>query len=120
MQKKTLILGASLKPDRYANIAIRRLVAHKIEVVAVGNVTGEVAGVTIEKGLPNFESINTVSIYLRPSRQSMYYDYIISLKPKRVIFNPGTENTEFITLLNAQNIETEIACTLVMISTNQY
>ncbi len=120
MNKKTLVLGASLKPNRYSHYAIQRLVANQIEVVAVGLKEGEVDGVTIAtKPLP-FENIDTVTLYLNPMRQREYYDYIVSLNPKRVIFNPGTENPEFYQILQENNIPFEAACTLVLLSTNQY
>ena len=68
-----------------------------------------------------YKNIDTVTLYLNPKRQEEYYDYIISLQPRRVIFNPGTENMEFIKLLKNNQIESEIACTLVLLSTtSQY
>lgn len=120
MSKKTFVLGASLKTDRYSNFAIKRLVKNDHEVVAVGLIEGRVEGVKIETGKPDFNSIDTVTLYLNSKRQTEYYNYIISLQPKRVIFNPGTENIEFVELLNENNIETEVACTLVLLSTKQY
>lgn len=118
--KKTLVLGASLNPGRYSNLAINRLVNHGHSVEAVGLKNGTVAGVAISTEKENFENIDTVTLYLNPKRQEEYYDYIISLKPKRVIFNPGTENPEFYEMLHKNNIETEVACTLVLLGTNQY
>ena len=118
--KKTLVLGASLKPNRYSNIAINRLVASNQEVAAIGLRKGVVAGVEIFVEKIPFENIHTVTLYLNPQRQEEYYEYIISLKPKRVIFNPGTENQTFYKMLRQHNIETEVACTLVLLSTNQY
>lgn len=120
MSKKTLVIGASLKPDRYSNYAIHKLVANNHEVVAFGLRAGDVSGVTIDTELLPYQDIDTVTLYLNPKRQEVYYDYIISLKPKRVIFNPGTENSEFYKLLRENNIEFEVACTLVLLSTNQY
>ncbi|TBN04873.1 CoA-binding protein [Hyunsoonleella flava] len=120
MNKKTLVLGASLKPNRYSNYAIHRLVANKVETVAFGLREGEVSGVSIDTNLMAYEDIDTVTLYLNPKRQVDYYDYIISLKPKRVIFNPGTENPELYKLLRENNISFEAACTLVLLSTNQY
>lgn len=118
--KKTAVLGASLKPSRYSNMAIHRLVTFKHEVEAVGLRKGVVAGIEISTEKTPFENIHTVTLYLNPQRQEEYYDYIISLKPKRVIFNPGTENPVFYAMLQQQNIEVEVACTLVLLSTNQY
>lgn len=120
MNKKTLVLGASLKQNRYSNYAINRLVNSQHEVVAIGLREGIVAGVTIETDLVLFEGIDTVSLYLNPKRQEEYYDYIVSLKPERVIFNPGTENPELYAVLKKNNIAFEEACTLVLLSTNQY
>lgn len=120
MKKKTLVLGASLNPSRYSNLAIRRLVSYDQPVVAIGLKKGEIAGVTISTEKEKFEDIDTVTLYLNPQRQKEYYQYILSLKPKRVIFNPGTENPEFYALLRKNNIEMEVACTLVLLGTNQY
>ncbi|MDW5290094.1 CoA-binding protein [Formosa sp. PL04] len=120
MSKKTLVIGASLKQERYSNKAILRLVGAKQETVAFGLKSGVVSGVTIDTELIQYEDIDTVTLYLNPKRQVQYYDYIIGLKPKRVIFNPGTENPEFYTLLKENGIDFEQACTLVLLSTNQY
>ena len=120
MSKKTLILGASLNSKRYSNIAITRLVANGHEVKAVGIREGSVGEIKIETGLPDFIGIHTVTLYLNPMRQLAYYNYIISLNPKRVIFNPGTENMELIELLKKNNIQAEIACNLVLLAINQY
>lgn len=117
---KTLVIGASLKSNRYSNMAIEKLKQAQIEVVAMGLRSGEVAGVKIETQPKSFEAIHTITLYLNPKRQEPYYDYIINLKPKRVIFNPGTENPELYRLLEAQQIYYETACTLVLLSTNQY
>lgn len=120
MNKKTLVLGASLKPNRYSNYAIQRLVANKIDAVAFGLKQGEVSGIKIDNELLNYGDIHTVTLYLNPKRQETYYSYLVGLKPKRVIFNPGTENPELYKILKENNIEFEAACTLVLLSTNQY
>ncbi|SFJ06826.1 CoA-binding protein [Olleya namhaensis] len=120
MSKKTLVLGASLKLDRYSNIAIRKLVKYGHETVAFGMKAGEVVGVTIDKELQQYQDLDTVTLYLNPTRQKEYYNYIVGLDPKRVIFNPGTENPELYVLLKENNIDFEVACTLVLLSTNQY
>ena len=120
MNKKTLVLGASLKEVRYSNIAIHRLIAKGHEIKAFGLRQGEVNGITIDTELINYQDIDTVTLYLNPKRQEAYYNYIIGLKPKRVIFNPGTENAEFYSLLKENNIDFEVACTLVLLATNQY
>jgi len=120
MKTDTLVLGASLKKDRYSNRAIKQLRAHNINTKAVGVLEGEVVGVKILKGKPDFKTIKTVTLYLNPQRQKDYYNYIIALKPRRVIFNPGTENTELMDLLKQNNIAFEVACTLTLLATNQY
>lgn len=120
MNKKTLVLGASLKSNRYSNYAIQRLVASSFEVVAFGLKEGMVSGVEINNELVKYENIHTITLYLNPSHQKDYYDYIVSLNPKRVIFNPGTENPELYGVLKRNNIDFEAACTLVLLSTNQY
>ncbi|MDG5492062.1 CoA-binding protein [Psychroserpens sp. SPM9] len=120
MKKNTLVLGASLKLQRYSNIAINRLVSHGHNVVAFGLREGVVAGVAIDTNLMPYKDIDTVTLYLNPERQKPFYDYIIGLQPKRVIFNPGTENSEFQNILRQAHIDFENACTLVLLSTNQY
>lgn len=120
MVKKTLVLGASLNPDRYSNIAIRRLVLNKIDVIAIGLKQGKINKIHIQNNLTLYEDIHTVTLYLNQKRQKEYYSYIISLNPKRVIFNPGTENSELYKLLEKESISYVEACTLVLLSTNQY
>ena len=118
--KKTVVLGASTKPDRYAYKAITMLVEKGHSVLAIGQNTGEVAGVKIyTKAIP-LKNIDTITLYLNPTRQRDYYNYIVEAKPKRVIFNPGTENPEFYQLLQGNGIKVEVACTLVLLATNQY
>lgn len=118
--KKTLVIGASTHPDRYSNMAIHQLVEHRQPVVAVGLREGEVAGISIQKGMPDFTDLDTITLYLNPKNQEQYYDYILGLQPKRVLFNPGTENPELQAKLKEVNIDYEEACTLVLLSTNQY
>lgn len=118
--KKTLVFGASLKPYRYSNIAIRRLVEASEEVLAFGLREGHVARVRIATTCKDFEGVDTITLYMNPERQRPFYDTIIRLKPRRVIFNPGTENPEFYALLGRAGIEVEVACTLVLLSMGQY
>ena len=120
MVKKTLVLGASLKHERYSNIAIRKLNIKRNEVLAIGLRAGKVDNIQIHKKLLSFKNIHTITLYINNKRQKEYYDYIISLKPKRVIFNPGTENIELYQLLDKESIDYIEACTLVLLSTNQY
>ncbi len=117
---KTLVIGASSNPERYSFLAINRLLNHNHEVVAIGLKNENVLGVDVQKGFPNFEGIDTVTLYINPQRQNEYYDYIVGLKPRRVIFNPGTENPEFYKILDLSKISYEVACTLVLLTTNQY
>ncbi|WP_129718110.1 CoA-binding protein [Pedobacter sp. SYP-B3415] len=118
--KKTLIIGATPNPSRYAYKAAQMLTRYQHEIVNVGVKTGEVAGVTIEKPGAIHDDIDTVTLYIGPAIQKDYHDYIIDTKPKRVIFNPGTENYELEKLLDQHGIEPVRACTLVMLSTGQY
>ena len=118
--KKTLVLGASTKPDRYAFKAVTMLVDKGHSVLALGQNAGEVAGVKIQTKAIPLKNIDTVTLYLNPTRQRDYYNYIVEAKPKRVIFNPGTENPEFYSILEKNNIQYEVACTLVLLATNQY
>lgn len=118
--KKTLVLGASTKPSRYAFLAIEKLVEKGHSVLAIGQNTGEVAGVKIQTKTIPLKNIDTVTLYLNPSHQRDYYNYIVEARPKRVLFNPGTENPEFYQLLELNDIKYETACTLVLLSINKY
>lgn len=118
--KKTVVLGASTKPDRYAFKAIIMLVDKGHSVLAIGQNAGEVAGIKIKTKAIPLSNIDTITLYLNPARQRDYYNYIVEAKPKRVIFNPGTENPELYQLLELNNIKSEVACTLVLLATNRY
>lgn len=118
--KKTLIIGASTKPERYAYKAAQKLMEHGHSIVMIGRRESELFGLPINVQKIEIDDIDTVTLYLSAKFQSEYYDYIISLKPKRVIFNPGTENLEFQELLKQNNIGFENACTLVLLATNSY
>lgn len=120
MKKKTLILGASANPSRYSYLAANRLVKFGHPILNVGIKTGEVAGVAIEKPLIIHPNIDTITLYVGKEHQKDLYDYIIQTKPKRIIFNPGTENNELEVLAHNNGIETIEACTLVMLSTHQF
>lgn len=117
---KTLVIGASLHKNRYSNMAVRRLKNTDETVVAFGLREGEIEGVPIDTELKLYENIDTVTLYLNPLRQKEYYNYIMALQPRRVIFNPGTENPEFYRLLQERGIDAEEACTLVLLATDQY
>ncbi len=118
--KKTVVIGASEDPTRYAYKATIALQKNDHEVVPVGTKDGEINGIKIINGQQPIEGVNTVTMYVNPLRQAYWYDYVLSLKPERVIFNPGAENPEFEKLLHQNNIETIEACTLVMLSIGNY
>ncbi len=120
MNKKTLVLGASENPSRYSNAAIKKLRAYGHNVVAIGRRPGTVNDVDIVKGMPHFEGIDTVTMYMSDQNQKDFEDYILSLKPKRIIFNPGAENDSLAEKAALNGIEPIEACTLVMLSTGQY
>lgn len=119
-KKKTLVLGASENPARYSYLAINGLKNNQHPVVAIGKKAGTVAGIQIETEQKPWHDIDTITLYLNPQNQIKYYEYIISLHPKRIIFNPGTENDELAELARNNDIKTLEACTLVMLSTGQY
>ena len=116
----TLVLGASEKAERYSNKAIQMLREYGYPVVAIGLREGQVLDVPIMKEPPKDLSVDTVTLYLNPQNQLPHYQYLLSLHPRRIIFNPGTENPALIELANQKGIETLEACTLVLLSTGQY
>ncbi len=118
--KKTVLLGASDNPSRYSFLALNNLRRHGHPVVAIGRKKALVADVAIETDTPAEQGVDTVTLYLNPDHQKEYYDYIISLHPRRVIFNPGTENDELQEKLLKEGIQPMEACTLVLLSTGQY
>ncbi|MEJ7609825.1 MAG: CoA-binding protein [Ferruginibacter sp.] len=120
MRKKTIVLGASQNPQRYSYMAVKKLDAYQHLVIAVGKRAGNINGIDIITDQPLHNDIDTVTLYLNPVNQKPYYDYILALHPKRIIFNPGTENNELQELAESKGIETLEACTLVMLSTGQY
>jgi hypothetical protein len=118
--KKTLVIGASDNPQRYSYLAVNRLRGSGHPVVAIGRKSSKIGDVAVGTDKKDFSEIDTVTLYLSPRLQKEYYDYIISLHPKRIIFNPGTENAELEILAQSHGIEPLEACTLVMLSTGQY
>ncbi len=117
---KTLVIGASTNPDRYAFKAIKSLRQHNYDVIAHGLKSGLVADVEIKTEWPVNEKIDTVTLYVGPKNQPEYIDRILDLKPRRIIFNPGTENLALEQMANEAGIQCEEACTLVLLATNQY
>lgn len=120
MNKKTLVLGASDNPERYSFLAVNRLRKNGHDVVAIGKSKTTVVDVNVDTEKKDFKDIDTITLYLNPAHQKEYYDYILSLKPKRIIFNPGAENDELYDLAKENNIQPMEACTLVLLSTGQY
>jgi uncharacterized protein len=119
-KKKTLVLGASANPERYSFLAINKLRKNGHPVVAIGRKTATVADVAVVTEQKSLENIDTVTLYLNANNQKEYYNYILSLRPKRIIFNPGAENEELASIAKANNIQPMEACTLVLLSTGQF
>nr|WP_320118418.1 CoA-binding protein [uncultured Marinifilum sp.] len=117
---KTLVIGASTKEDRYSNQCVKLLREHNIETVALGNKAGTIKDIEIQTGRPTETNVQTVAIYLSAKNLKSYEDYIINLKPERVLFPPGTENSDFYEKAKAYGIATEEACPLVMLKTGVY
>jgi len=118
--KKTVVLGASDSPMRYSYLAVKRLKSYDHPVVAIGKKQGKIDDTDIITEHPQLQDIDTVTLYLNKQNQQQYYDYILSLKPKRLIFNPGAENEELEEMAKQNGIEPMEACTLVLLSTGQY
>lgn len=120
MKKKTLILGASPEIERYANKAAHRLVQAGHPIVNIGVRSGEVAGVPIEKADKVYDDVHTITLYINPAKQALYYQYILDTKPLRIIFNPGAENKVLKMMVEQAGIEAIEACTLVLLATDQF
>jgi predicted CoA-binding protein len=120
MSKKTLVLGASVNPQRYSNMATLSLLKHGHPVVLLGLKAGEIKGEPILVSPPELHDIDTVTLYLNPNNQKPWYNYILSLRPKRIIFNPGTENPELFEQATRIGTECTEACTLVLLSIGAY
>lgn len=120
--KKTVIVGATTNQSRYAYLAAQMLTEYGHPIVPIGIKKGNVLGEEIQniREQPLIEEVDTITLYIGPDHQPEYYDYLIGLKPRRIIFNPGTENMEFEQMLENQGIEAIEACTLVMLRTNQF
>lgn len=120
MRGATLVLGASEKPHRYANMAVRRLVERGHPVIAVGRRPGRIGGTEIRTAVPEGAVVDTVTLYLSPANQAPWRDALLGLRPRRVIFNPGTENPALARALEAAGCEVLEACTLVMLAAGTY
>jgi hypothetical protein len=120
MTKSTLVLGASLRDSRYSNICVKTLVAGHFPVTAIGLREGSIDGTQVTTGYPKLINIHTVTLYLSPENQRPWYEYILSLHPERVVFNPGTENEEFERMLTTAGIEVTQDCTIMMVQGERY
>ncbi|MDX2171757.1 MAG: CoA-binding protein [Bacteroidota bacterium] len=120
MNKTTLIIGASENPERYSNKAALSLMKHGHSIYLLGNKAGQINGVKIETDQINYTNLDTVTLYINSTIQTQYKEYIYSLKPKRIIFNPGAENSQFFNEASQKGIECVEACTLVMLSIGNY
>lgn len=120
MNKRTLVLGASPTPGKRSYNMVKKLAQKGFEVVALGRIEGVINEILIQTGTPLLDDIHTVILYLRPEFQPPYVDYILSLNPKRIIFNSKTENEDFRLAARRQGIETLNACSLVMIGMDEY
>lgn len=120
MTKSTLVIGASLKESRYSNQCVKTLVSAHLPVTAAGLREGKIDGIPVQSGFPELHDIHTITLYLGPQNQESWYDYILKLNPKRVVFNPGTENPEFEDMLAENGIEVVEDCTIMMVQGGRY
>ena len=120
MTKSTLVVGASLNESRFSNQCVKTLVSAHFPVTALGLREGKIDGTHVQSGFPELHDIHTVTFYLGPQNQVSWYDYILKLKPKRVVFNPGTENLEFEDMLSGNGIEVVEDCTIMMVQGGRY
>jgi uncharacterized protein len=118
--KRTMVIGASPNPERFSYKAISLLQKYGHQVEAIGIKNGTINNIEIQKGYPQIQGIHTITLYIGPPRQSEYYEYILSLSPKRIIFNPGTENNGLENMAKEAGIEVVEACTLVMLNTGKF
>lgn len=118
--KRTLVIGASENPERYAYKATKMLMEYGHEVFPYGLKSGKIGDIDIETNWPQEQNFDTITLYVGPQNQDGYKEKILNIKPKRVVFNPGTENLEFETELRNSGIEALEACTLVLLRTEQY
>jgi len=117
-----VVLGASTNPERYSFQAVQRLAARGYRVIPVHPKYSEVAGVPVTASLSAIQSrpVDTITVYVRPEISSGLADVFFSTTPRRVIFNPGSENPELANRLRQTGIQVEISCTLVLLATGQF
>jgi predicted CoA-binding protein len=118
--KLTIVLGASANPARYSFRAVERLTEYGYQVIAIGRREGSIGEIPIMTGMPEIENVHTISLYLSSDNQVQYYDFILRLCPRRIIFNPGTENRQLAEICREQGIEVVENCTLVMLSLHEF
>lgn len=118
--KKTLVIGASPNPVRFSNKMVKSLIRHGFIAVPLGIRKGEIAGIEILTKKIDMPDLHTISLYIGAARQPDYYDYIIHLNPKRIVFNPGTYNSELIEIAEQNNIQCIVDCALIMLSNGNY
>lgn len=118
--KKTIVLGASPNPARYSFKAVKSLLRYGHEVIAVGFRPGVIYEKFIQRGMPPIDNVHTIALYIGPDRQEEYHDYILSIRPKRIIFNPGTINEQFMKELAEKGVEVVEGCTLVMLDSGEF
>lgn len=121
MEKVTVVLGASPKPTRFSYKAVNSLYRRNIPVIPIGNKHGDIKGIEIVLNTPPLDHVHTVSMYLNPGRQKEYYKYIVrDLRPRRIIFNPGSQNPELAELARKEGIEVVEDCMLVMLNSGKF
>ena len=117
---KTLLIGATLNPDREAYHVMKLFGIKHFPLVAIGLKEGMLDDLKIDTGFPAYENIHTITLYVGAKNQVPYYDYIVSLKPKRLIFNPGAENKELLVLAKENGIDAFNACTRTMLTVGNF
>jgi predicted CoA-binding protein len=115
-----VVLGASPNPERFSYKAVKRLISNNYQVVAIGKRAGFIGNIPIVTGQPALSDVHTVLMYLAPYHQGEIFEYVVSMRPRRVIFNPGTESPEFKEWLESYNIEIVHDCSLVMMATGRF
>jgi predicted CoA-binding protein len=120
MERTTVVMGAVPEPLRYAAMAVERLLNAGHHVVPVGLRGGETHGLSILADVPSSTAVDTVTLYVAPLRLRPHHDRVLGWRPRRVVFNPGTEDSAFEQRLREAGVEVVVGCTLVMLATGQY
>jgi uncharacterized protein len=117
---KTVVLGASPDFSKYSYKCVKSLIRHGHEAIPVGKNPGKIEGIEILTGTPQIPDVHTITLYLSPANQKEYYDYILSLNPSRIIFNPGTHNQELIDLAKEEDITVVVDCSLLLLNSDSF